>query len=271
MRLQKADACLRPQPGRFFHIVVELNNTPGALCNLLRDIEGQGITVLNGSSYVDIFAKTAVWSAFVRDSDRTVSELRDKISSAQHVLDSMVVESKGGFLSGGTHFSLSFNANDRTVLGRNSYFERILRRFREKFGSVGEAILYDEGYAYGKDVGEDYARRLGTGFARANLQEVLEMYETAGWFRLEGVERCERYGLITIRAGENFECEGAQSGGPYSQFVRGHLSGGLTAIMGRETACEETKCIAAGDQSCEFVLNSSLGIRHPTRPQRVTA
>ena len=272
MRLQKeGGACVHRQPEKFFHVVVELNNVPGALCNVLRDLGDFGISVLDGSSSVDIYSRTAVWSAFVRDSDRTVSQLKGKISSSQNVLDSMVVESESGFFSGGTRFSLSSNAEGMTLMGRGIHPERILRKLRERFGAEGERILYDEGHACGKEVGVDYTRRLGVGFARANLLDVFEMYETARWFRLEGVERFKRYGVVTVRTRESFECEGARSSRPYSQFLRGHLSGGLTAILGKEMACEETKCVAAGDENCEFVLSSRSGIYHVAELNNTTA
>ena len=73
-----------------------------------------------------------------------------------------------------------------------------------------------------------------------------------GWFRFEEVTK--EKGRVSIRASVNFECEGRKSAKPYSQFVRGHLSGALTALLGRPMKCDEAKCIACDDTYCEFVL-----------------
>jgi len=130
----------------------------------------------------------------------------------------------------------------------------MLRKIREEFGTGGEKIVYDEGYAWGKDTWAEMTARIGTEFARSNLQEVMKFYQAQGWFKLEGIDRNERDGAVTVRASESLECMDAGSHGPYSHFIRGHLSGAFTAILETEMVCKETKCISAGNQHCEFML-----------------
>jgi predicted hydrocarbon binding protein len=180
-------------------------------------------------------------------------ELKEKISSAHGVLDSIVVESKDGFLVDGIHFPLVLNSGDRVVLMRAEYLPRMFEMIRKKFGTGGETIVFDQGFAYGKATWADVTVKFGPGFARSNLRLVLKLYQALGWLRLEGIEWDEGSRSVTIRTSGSSECEGRKSSAPYSQFVRGHLSGALTAILGKETTCKETRCIAAGDQLCEFV------------------
>jgi predicted hydrocarbon binding protein len=131
----------------------------------------------------------------------------------------------------------------------------MLSAIREEFGSGGNVILYEEGRAYGNDVGVNYSNTLGLEFTRSNLPEVLSLYQALGWFKLESVRQNKPEKSLTIRASACFECDGSKSDGPYSHFVRGHLGGAMTAILGEEMTCEETKCLAAGGQVCEFLIS----------------
>ncbi|MDV3244087.1 MAG: hypothetical protein LYZ66_02780 [Nitrososphaerales archaeon] len=239
---------------KFFQMVVELKNVPGALSSVLGVLQNLNLNVLGSFSSVTPYAGTGVWSAFVEDSRHTASELKEKVSSSRYVLDSIVVESKEGFLVDSVHFPLSWNTGDRAVMMRAKYLGRMLDKMREKFGTGGEVIIYEEGFVNGKESLADFAARVGAGFMRSNLRDVLKMYQALGWFKLEGVDQSERDRTVTMRTSGSFECEGRKSTKPYSHFVRGQLCGALTAILGEEMECEEVKCIAMGDQRCEFVL-----------------
>jgi predicted hydrocarbon binding protein len=260
VRLQKdVNVYLHYPSGKFYQIVVELKNVPGALHDFLGVLLDLNLNILGSFSSVDAMAKTGVWSGFVEDSQHSAAELKRRISSSTYVLDSVVVESKDGFLVDGVHFPFAFNTGDRAIMMRSKFVGAMLSSVRKQFGSGGDVIIYEEGRAYGLDVWADYVRRLGAGFLRSNLQETMKIYQALGWFRLESVDQSLRDGSITIRTSDSFECEGVKSEGPHCQFVRGHLSGGLTTIMGEEVACKETKCIAAGDKYCEFVLRPKSG------------
>lgn len=239
---------------KLFQVIVELQNVPGALESVLGVLRGLNLKLLGCSFSVDSTERTGVWSGFVEDSDHTAPELRQKISSSEHVLDSIVVESKNGLLVDTVHYPLALNTGERAMMIRTEHLGRMLTAMRRQFGTGGNVMLYQEGLFYGKDEVADYIKRLGFGFARSNLKDVLMVYQALGWFKLEGVDQNEQDRTVTIRTSGSFECEGAKSLGPYSHFMRGCLSGGLTTILGEEMLCKETKCIAAGDQYCEFVL-----------------
>jgi predicted hydrocarbon binding protein len=240
---------------KFFNVVVELKNVPGALRSVLDILQRFKINILGSFSSVDPKGNTGTWSAFVENSGHTVSGLRRRILSSPYVLRTIVTESTDGFLVDSIHFPLTFNTGDRAVLMRSEYLGRMLSAIRKEFGSGGNVILYEEGRAYGKDVGANYANRLGPGFVRSNIAEVLNLYQALGWFKLEGVRQNKREKSLTIRASGCFECEGSESNGPCSHFVRGHLGGAMTAIFGEEMTCEETRCVAAGGQVCEFLIS----------------
>lgn len=240
---------------KFFNLVVELKNVPGALRSVLDILQDLKINVLGSFSSVDPKGNTGTWSAFVESPGHTVSGLKKKILSSPYVRDMVVTESTGGFLVDSIHFPLTFNTGDRAVLMRSEYLRGMLSVIRKELGSGGNVILHEEGRAYGKGVGANYGNWLGLKFVRSHLPKVLNLYQALGWFKLEGARQNKREGSWTIRVSGCFECEGSKSNGPYSHFVRGHLSGTMTAIFGREMICEETKCVAAGDPVCEFLIS----------------
>jgi predicted hydrocarbon binding protein len=255
MRLRKDVNVYLHDPGAtFFHVVVELENVPGALQGLLGVLRNMKLSVLSSFSSVDSSAKTGVWSAFVEDSGRTASELKKVVSSAPHVVDSVVISSKEGYLVDGVHFPLALNTGDRAVMMTTKYVMNMLSSVRKEFGSGGDVIVYQEGRSYGSDVGAHYLKRLGSDFVRSNLFEVLQLYQALGWFKLEALDLNLSDHMVTVWTSGCFECEDRKSPKPYSHFVRGHLEGSVSAFLGERLECDEVKCIASGDQFCEFVL-----------------
>jgi predicted hydrocarbon binding protein len=267
VRLRKQVNVYLHHPSRkLFHLVVELKNVPGALHDVLGVIRDLNLNILGSFYSADSAASTGVWSGFVEDSHHTAAELKEKLSSSQLILDSIVIESKEGFLVDATLFPIALNTGEKAVMMEAGYLGRMLAAVRKRFGTGGESIIHEEGQGYGRDAWTHYVTMLGSGFLRSNLQDVLKLYQALGWFKLEGVDWNDTDRSVTVRTRGNFECEGAKSSSPYSHFVRGHLAGGLTAIMGKEMACEETKCIAVGDEYCEFVLRPRAGAGQSAKP-----
>lgn len=244
---------------RVLLLSVKLDNVPGALMEVLRILKGHKINVLGSSSSVEPGASSGVWSAFVEGAKLEPEKLRKQIESAEGVVTAAVVGNTDGFLVDSALFPLAWNTGDRAVMMRYRFLNAMFNRVREAFGSGGEVIIFEEGFAYGNESWKDLVESVGRDFARSHIKEMLMIYQAVGWFRLEGVE-LGKEGTVTMRAAQNFECEGAKSTSPRSHFVRGHLAGSLTAIMGERMSCEETKCVAKGDPFCEFTLTPE---KHP--------
>lgn len=240
---------------RFLHIAVQLKNNPGALESVVHTITVLRLNILGSFSSVDPGADTGVWSAFVEDESHTTSQLKEMLGKSPYVVDVVVAESRDGLLVDSIHFPLAWNSGDRAVMMRDRYLNAMFDSIRGTFGSGGEAILYQEGFAYGKESWDEFVGRLGRSFVRSHLKDVLMIYQAVGWFKLERVEHDEGSSRVALSTGGNFECEGAESREPHSHFVRGHLAGAMTAVMGRRMACRETRCVAKGDGGCAFVLD----------------
>ena len=244
---------------RVLLLSVRLNNVPGALMGVLGILTKQRANILGSCSSVETGASTGVWSAFVEGAKLDPVRLRRQVESSEGVVSAGVVENTNGFLVDSALFPLAWNTGDRAVMMRHRFLNAMFDRVRDAFGSGGEVIIFEEGFAYGSEGWKDLVESVGRDFARSHVEEMLMIYQAVGWFRMEGVE-VGTEGTVVVHVAENFECEGAKSAAPHSHFVRGHLAGSLTAIMGERMSCEETKCAAKGDPLCEFTLTPE---KHP--------
>ncbi len=255
MRLRKdVNVYLFDPTRKYFHIVIEMENVPGALRNVLEVMHGIGLNVLGSFSSVDGSARLGVWSGFVEDDEHTAWDLKQRLGASPFVHDAMVVESRQGFLVDGVHFPLAFNTGTRAVMMGAKSLANMLSTVNEKFGTGGNVILFEEGRTYGKDLGEEYLLKLGADFILSNFAEVVKLYQALGWFRVEKVRFDPAEGKVVVDAAESFECEGVESRVPRSHFVRGHLEGMVTTWLGKPMESKETLCAAKGDRVCEFVL-----------------
>jgi predicted hydrocarbon binding protein len=238
---------------KHYHVMIELENVPGALVSVLEVVRKIGLNILGSSTSVDSASRVGVWSGFVEDGDHGADELKRRLSGSPYVHDVMVVESKDGFLVDGVSFPLAYNTGARAVLMNARSLSNMLRNVKAQFGSGGNVILYEEGRSYGKDVGGEYVLALGGDFLSRHTAEALKLYQALGWFRVAKVREDED-GSLTVQAEDNFECSGRDTKAPNSHFVRGHIEGVITAWTGRPMECREVRCAATGDECCEFVL-----------------
>lgn len=234
-------------------VTAELRDGLDVLISVLEVLRKAKANVLGSSSFIPKGATSGSWNAFVEGDKLDATELKEKIGSLEGVVAVTTKESTNGLLVDSELFPLIWNGGDRMVMMRCRYLNATFEKMKETFGSGGDAIIFDEGFTFGNEAGKDFARALGKEFTRSHFRELLMVYQSVGWFRLEGVQP-SKDGTIVLRATENFECEGAKSEKPHSHFVRGHLAGAASAITGGKMTCEETKCIASGDPVCEFTL-----------------
>lgn len=237
---------------RFLNVSVELANEPGALMGVMEILQALDLNILGSFSTASPGSGAGLWGAFLDDPKGSLHELEARLRASPSVAGFRVEESKGGYLADLIHFPLVQSSGGRIVVMSSTHLLALFEEVRRVYGTGGEAILFEAAEAYGKSFFEERRRMLGSEFAFANLKEVLGTYQAAGWFRFEDVRKEE--GGVTLRVSDNFECGGRRSARPYSHFVRGHLCGALTALLGKPTKCEETRCVACGDKFCEFVL-----------------
>lgn len=130
----------------------------------------------------------------------------------------------------------------------------MLEAIRQAMGSGGGFLVHRQGMAFGQAAWKRYLGRIGTVRTRARLEYAFRVWTTVGWGRMRVLKLAIAAGTASLRLREGAECEGRQSAFPYSQFLRGYLAGAFSVIFGSEATCTETKCVAKGDDACEFEI-----------------
>jgi predicted hydrocarbon binding protein len=164
-------------------------------------------------------------------------------------LPNMIVDEK--------HFPLIV-MGERAIIFRESTYKGLILGLRKQLGAAGEALLYHIGLNNGK----------GTWAALKNLiggkVELLPQY-LKYWMFLVGASVVKEVVInmekkrAVVRVENSYECElGRGAGKPFSNFHRGVFAGIFSELLGSERSVE-TKCIAAGDPYCEFVIGNIEG------------
>lgn len=116
-----------------------------------------------------------------------------------------------------------------------------------------QRILYD----LGLHVGIGAANLIGSerGINNKKLfEEVLKYNTVAGWGRLLSIEGSIDEGRLKIAGISTIALSYSRSDHPVCAFVAGGLAGILQVATKKEWKGRETKCIAKGDDHCEFEL-----------------
>jgi len=244
-------------PGKkVFLISVDLKNVPGALASVTSILSKTSVNTLSGFTAIRAEEEKGVWGFFAEaKEDLRAVRLKQLIDDSPYVTNSIVVEGTGGLVVDTIHFPLKLNSGESMILARKEIFGVMFKRLGEMFGSGGEAIVFEEGEA----TGESDARRLveifGKDLAQQSIPELSMLYLSLGWGRPELLRFNPKPFSATIRLFDSFECSGQKSSKANSQFVRGHMTGLINVLFEKHVKCKETKCLALGDECCEFVLS----------------
>lgn len=134
----------------FFHVVVTVKNTPGALKDVLDRIVALKVNVLSSFSSVVSGQDSGVWSAFVEGPERlTTEEISKSLKRSGFVLDQSVGKSEKGLLIDRVHFPAIATPGVRVILLPPDILSGTFEQIKSVFGTGGEAILYFQGKAAG--------------------------------------------------------------------------------------------------------------------------
>ncbi|MEM4374281.1 MAG: V4R domain-containing protein [Nitrososphaerota archaeon] len=231
---------------------------------VLEVIAGYGLNIVNLSTlgYTCRPEETSHVSLFIdfTDSSVTLEKLLEELRALGNVVEvDGIRQQLPGFTVNTGDFPLQL-MRYRAVILREPVYMGLISGLRERLGGAGEALLYHVGLEAGKALGSNIVEM---GFAD-QLPIALRLIEIIhGRAVLEFGEYTPGSCRCVVRAYNLFECEGAgRKSKPYSSFYRGFLSGVFTSTMVGEVSVAETKCIAVGDDYCEFQLESQ-GYENP--------
>lgn len=120
-------------------------------------------------------------------------------------------------------------------------------------GTDGAAVLF---YESGKNAGERWINRFRKDWGLKDqkfIEAVQNFYAELGWGRFE-VKENNGNGLV-VRVENSFIARGyGNSDVAVCHFLRGYNAGLAEALKGENMDAEETRCMAKGDDCCEFVM-----------------
>ncbi len=232
-------------------------NKPGQLKKALEIFEKYGVNILSISGYAlptwkegRIFIFADVKKA--RDKLENIEEELEKVAGDVYIKYQPV---PGFMIDEFTHPVYVF-PGVRSLILLEPDFAEMIKGLYEKFGEIAATLLYHEAFSGGKFLAEYLSKKLKLD-GRELLAECLKFYQAGGWGKVTLVKYDTRKPEIVLRLQDSLECGiFGRLEKPTSHFLRGHLSGLLTGLLGRNVRVIERKCIAMGDPYCEFQLET---------------
>lgn len=240
----------------YFLLNLELRNRLGDVATVSKILAEANIEILTGSFTRGVAGKPGSWQVFVQPLTTNISadDVKRLLLSCPDVVGCQIKESREGLLVDSVTFPIKISSGQRAMIIRNDVWNSILQRTREKFGSGGDVIIYEQGYTAGRISGRELLTALGRDFLANQIDQIIAMYQALGWGKAKVITFVHSPMTLVIRMWESAECMGQKSDKPTGHFIRGHIVGHVEEMFGIECKCVETSCLAKGNQYCEFVL-----------------
>jgi len=251
------------QGRRLYGIIVEAFSKPGVLAL---------ISSMLAERDLDIIYCTAIAAEDKRggiiflidftDSDAMPQSVAEELKSLEFVEDVAIIEPiVDGFLIDDATFPIMLGRRRALILD-DGMLRGIFISFRERLGSGGEAMLYHLGLEAGRSRGRHaamLAQRVGIKSLDKGLETVAKALKALGYGIIKFIEFQENPPRARVRIYNSIECElGRGAGHPFSQYIRGLITGIMSEFFKREMTAREVKCIAMGDPYCEFELKPRM-------------
>ncbi len=255
-RPRKDVMVFRNQKGtKSFEVMVNLKDELGALADVAERLAAVKVNVLEGFISSPRPDATGAWCFFATGGQGlAAAEVQKILAESPFVVGAKVREDWNGLIMDTLAFPLTWNTGDRAIMLRAEFFTYMEKKIREVFADGADTLLYLIGLEHGRPTWLNLANQLPLQ-EKEGTAHSLQIYGAVGWAvpELKAFDAERKTASVVMR--ENFECMGRKSSVGTSHFVRGHLAGAFTAIFGKEVKCEEVRCIAKGDEACEFQIS----------------
>ncbi len=241
---------------KYFLVSLHLENRPGALGNLADVLGVRGINILEGFFGGIEEGQKGNVSFFLESTNPKMDEgwLKDFLESSVYVSDVQLKSGKEGWLSDTLNFPVTWNTGERAVLLRVEALRGMIDAVKKANPETGEAVIYDQGFAYGKAAWMDLLN-IHRPSTEEGLAEMLQLFNAKGWSKVELEEFDPDRRFAKVRMSEGFECSDRSTGKPEGHFLGGVLAGALTVYFGTEVIATEAKCTSRGDKHCVFEVS----------------
>lgn len=249
------------RPGEKSHqVCVLLKDIPGALAKVASVMADANINIKTGSTfYIKELENAGAWSSFIDVSKATksIEEVEGELRKLDEVLDVIWNEPKPAPFES-IHFP-TLHGNSRAIIMPIGMFWALWEGFERILMHSGLAAVL---YGAGKRVGEYVAIRTQERFKlnqNALISALAQIVQSAGW----GITEIKNMNFeklsATIVVKDCFEAE-AWRKKPYTvcHWTRGYLAGYMSTVFGKPIEAVEIKCMAKGDEHCEFNIQTKI-------------
>ncbi|HDJ26126.1 MAG TPA: hypothetical protein ENF34_02295 [Candidatus Bathyarchaeota archaeon] len=240
---------------RLVQFCFTLKNVPGALACVVEEIARWRINILSGhiSALPGEEHGYATFFADLTGLALDVDAILDGLRSLDVVEDVHILEPElPGMIIDVAHFPLKFLGQDSVIIDLNMV-GHMFSRLYEVFETGASVILYEMGHRAGRAAAETVLKFGLRGLDA--LRAIMALGVARGWCVPELLEWDETVPRLVMRLWDNFECKpiAGQRDRPSSHLMRGLIAGLVEGLTGKKVKVKEVKCIAEGDDYCEFV------------------
>jgi len=243
------------KPGeKLYQICIFLEDVPEALAETAKVLADANAKIKTGSIFsLPDYPGIRFWSTFIDASKvkRGIDGLVEDLQKLDVVEDVRFEEPKPVPFEV-CHFPILY-ATTRAIIWPIGLFWSLWDAIEGILKPSGAAVLH---YNAGKAVGKRIAESLREMFGVEGIDLILavtQAVQTTGWGIVEARDVDLKRGLETIIIRECFEAL-AWRKKPYKacHWSRGYIAGTASVTFGRPVEVVEVKCLATGDEYCEF-------------------
>jgi len=239
---------------KLYEICIFLKDIPEALAKTAKVLADANAKIKTGSIFsLPDYPGIRFWSTFIDASTvkRGMEGLVEDLLKLGVVEDVRFEEPKPVPFEV-CHFPILY-ATTRAIIWPIGQFWAIWDAIEGILKPSGAAVLqYNTGKAVGKRVAESLSKIFGVEGIEI-ISAVIQAVQTTGWGIVEARDVDLKRGRETIIIRECFEAL-AWRKKPYKacHWARGYIAGTACVTFGRPMEAVEVKCLAAGDEYCEF-------------------
>lgn len=245
---------------RLYLITAVLPEIPNSIARVIKTLGKYNVEIVTIMGNI-FMGKELGHLSFIIDlteSEASIERLVIELKNLPEVLLIEYVEpEEAGLIIDKYHFPI-IHGTGRAVIFDIEVLSSMFEELKRQWGSAGEAFIFYLGYIGGKKYATQVIKKY-KGLTRKQIGLIFrDIGQAYGWAIFEVREEEDK---IIIKAQELFECFPLQilKNKPNSQFFRGYISGVASILFEKEMVAEEAKCIAKGDDYCEFIIKERKG------------
>ena len=151
--------------------------------------------------------------------------------------------------------------NSVLILSRGN-LPYLQREFESIIGPTAHSIIYSSGKDFAGAVESNLREKIIHLWSKVSSRKVaermLKQFRQWGYGKAEIIEFDESEPRIKLKVENSANADGySESDEPVCHFTRGILAGAVSVLFDQDMDCVENKCIAQGDEYCEFEIMSA--------------